>query len=678
MLLTPADIGFMLSAAGYFAFAVLLLTVRTNNAQKYLLSSYVALSIVWSAYYVVSATVPYSNDITFLLETSHKMVLAIFLLSALQRSDLTLKQMLFQRKNQLAIFACLLWLLIGTVLVNSLSIRLLAALLLTIVILAMVEALYRQAGVYKWQFKPLVIALGVSLLLDFYLLAEAALLGNINLQTWQARGYVHVVLLPFLVVAVKRIKSWGINVYVSRDIVLQSSLLLAAGIYLCLLAIVGYYLSFVGGNWSTLLQVVFVVAGSAVLGTLMFSHQLRRRGRVFIEKHFFANTFDYREKWVALTQELRQIEFSSNNAASVCLQAWCHAVGYSHGAILRSHHDGLKILASQGKFQFNSAEQSAAKALVAALRSKYWLFDLTDQRDPQAQQVLQQTALQPQQLSFSIMLPIYQNSTLWGLCLLGAEANEKLKLNWELRDYLSAVSEQISSYLFMDEASRHLSENAQFAAFSRMSAFVVHDLKNVKAQIDMLLKNAEKHRHNPEFVDDAFATIGAMQSRLQHMLSQLMHKQQNTQHKKPTNIANLLEKLIQERCQRPPIPQLLTKGNAELAIDAERFSNVLFHLIDNAQCATPASGSVQVSVDQILADNIGQQIEIQIIDTGCGMSEDFIRDRLFKPFDTTKGNAGMGIGAYDALTFVEQCGGKLLVHSIPAVGTTFRILLPLH
>lgn len=669
-----ADIGFLLSAIGYLAFAVLLLTVRTNNAQKYLLSSYVVLSICWSLYYAVEQGAPFYDNLSFLLETSHKMLLALFLLAALQRSDLNLLQLLQQRKNQLVIAAFGLWLLTGSLLLTALSVRLLAALLLTIVILALVEALYRQAGVYKWQFKPLVIALGVSLLLDFYLLAEAALLGNINLQTWQARGYVHVLLLPFFVVAVKRIKSWGINVYVSRDIVLQSSLLLAAGIYLCILAVVGYYLSFVGGNWSTLLQVVFVVAGSALLGTLMFSHELRRKGRVFIEKHFFANTFDYREKWVGLSRELRQIEFARNNTAHVCLQAWCHAIGYSHGAILRVQNDGFALLASQGKFRFDAPEQAAASAMLGALRNRYWLFDLTDTKDPQAQQVLQQSAVQSSQLSFSIMLPIYQHATLWGLCLLGAESSEKLKLNWELRDYLSAVSEQISSYLFMDEASRHLSENAQFAAFSRMSAFVVHDLKNVKAQIDMLLKNAEKHRHNPDFVDDAFDTIGAMQSRLQHMLSQLMQKQPNQQQKKLTNVAALLEKLLSERCQqRQPYPVLQVLNDAELAIDAERFSNVLFHLIDNAQSATAADGAVTICIN-----SDGRQLEIQIRDTGCGMTAEFIRDRLFKPFDTTKGNAGMGIGAYDALTFVEQSGGKLLVNSIPGSGTTFTILLPLH
>jgi putative PEP-CTERM system histidine kinase len=211
-------------------------------------------------------------------------------------------------------------------------------------------------------------------------------------------------------------------------------------------------------------------------------------------------------------------------------------------------------------------------------------------------------------------------------------------------------------------------------AFSRMSAFVVHDLKNIKAQIDMLLKNAKKHRHNPEFVDDAFETIEAMQSRLQNMLSQLTNKQTGTEQKKLIRLGEFLHTLIQQRCNsNEPTPSLTIEQDGELMIDAERFANILFHLIDNAQQATPALGFVRL---HLKAES--EQIELQIADSGCGMSTEFIRDRLFKPFDTTKGNAGMGIGAYDALTFVQSLHGQLTVESEPGIGTTFTIRLPIH
>ena len=669
---TPGQLGFLLAAVGYLLFWGLQLTVKMQTTQRSLLLLYTLISVLWATLNGFYPHLVFGTGLSFVIETLHKSCLLLFLLSALSKTDISLTLWFQQRKIQITSLVLICWLIAGTQIPVESGVRLLGTLLLVIIMLAMVETLYRKAGNQKWQFKPLIIATGICLLLDFYLLAEAALLNKINLQTWQARGFVHLFMLPFLIIAVKRIKSWGINVYVSRDIVFQSSLVLAAGIYLILLAIVGYYLSYIGGDWTTLLQVVFVVAGTALLGTLVFSDSLRRRSKVFIEKHFFANTFDYREKWVELTRELKQIEFASQNTARVCLDAWCHAIGYSHGALVKINHDQFSLLATKGQLTPGDAEFKALQLVTQELRNKQWLLDFSDPTDPIVSQL--KAELSEHSLAFSFVIPVLKNNQLWGFCLLQSTVNEKLKLNWELRDYLNAVTEQIASYLFMDEASKTLSENAQFVAFSRMSAFVVHDLKNVKAQIDMLLKNAQKHRHNPEFVDDAFATIEAMQSRLQNMLAQLTNKQTGQEQIKKTAIGPLLQTLITERCHGSlPTPALTLHTDCLVTIDAERFSNVLFHLIDNAQQATADDGSVTVSV---LCQQ--EQLCIKISDTGCGMSKEFIQNRLFKPFDTTKGNAGMGIGAYDALTFVQQQQGQLLVSSEVGQGTTFTILLPLN
>jgi signal transduction histidine kinase len=59
------------------------------------------------------------------------------------------------------------------------------------------------------------------------------------------------------------------------------------------------------------------------------------------------------------------------------------------------------------------------------------------------------------------------------------------------------------------------------------------------------------------------------------------------------------------------------------------------------------------------------------------MDEDFIRNRLFKPFFTTKASRGMGIGAYQAREYVRSLGGTLHVDSTPGEGTVFAIELPL-
>ena len=59
------------------------------------------------------------------------------------------------------------------------------------------------------------------------------------------------------------------------------------------------------------------------------------------------------------------------------------------------------------------------------------------------------------------------------------------------------------------------------------------------------------------------------------------------------------------------------------------------------------------------------------------MEREFVQSRLFKPFDTTKGNAGMGIGAYEAEQYVRGLGGSIGVESTPGEGTEFSVFLPL-
>ena len=124
---------------------------------------------------------------------------------------------------------------------------------------------------------------------------------------------------------------------------------------------------------------------------------------------------------------------------------------------------------------------------------------------------------------------------------------------------------------------------------------------------------------------------------------------------------------------KEPVPTLnINDIGTSLAVDAEQFTMVLTHLIGNAQDATPSDGNVSVTIQESEG-----QIVIVIADTGCGMTPEFMRDRLFKPFDSTKGAQGMGIGAYQAREFVRNLGGELAVDSVLSKGTTITMTVPI-
>jgi signal transduction histidine kinase len=94
--------------------------------------------------------------------------------------------------------------------------------------------------------------------------------------------------------------------------------------------------------------------------------------------------------------------------------------------------------------------------------------------------------------------------------------------------------------------------------------------------------------------------------------------------------------------------------------------------VRNAQDATPSAGRIEVRLG---AD--GGMARIEVEDTGCGMDPDFIRSELFKPFRSTKGAKGMGIGAYQIRETLRAAGGDVEVLSEVGKGTTVRMSLPL-
>jgi signal transduction histidine kinase len=106
-------------------------------------------------------------------------------------------------------------------------------------------------------------------------------------------------------------------------------------------------------------------------------------------------------------------------------------------------------------------------------------------------------------------------------------------------------------------------------------------------------------------------------------------------------------------------------------MDRDKLASALTHLVRNAQDATPAAGEIKV-----LLERDRGELVITVSDTGCGMAPDFVRHRLFRPFDSTKGAQGMGIGAYQVRELVRSAGGRLDVVSKVGAGTVFTLRLP--
>jgi putative PEP-CTERM system histidine kinase len=200
----------------------------------------------------------------------------------------------------------------------------------------------------------------------------------------------------------------------------------------------------------------------------------------------------------------------------------------------------------------------------------------------------------------------------------------------------------------------------------------MHDLRHLVAQLALVVQNAARHRSNPAFFDDAIRTIDDSVKRMNRLMDSLRTGTVTDQNQR-VDLTELCREAVRRCGNREPRPAV-TAFEPNIAIIANRDSllHAIEHVIRNAQDATPPSGSVVLALKRS-----GQRAVIHIKDTGSGMNREFVRHRLFRPFDTTKGERGMGIGAYEVREFVRRCGGEVSIESAPGMGTRFTMSLPL-
>ncbi|WP_395344760.1 XrtA/PEP-CTERM system histidine kinase PrsK [Ningiella sp. W23] len=680
------NLGYGLSALAYGLLLLMLFAVRNAGLAKYLLMFATLMTCLWSLTHLGYLNLELGQENLLKYDGIRQWVWMLFIAACL-RNQFSGFLRFISRPETLAIMALPTLVIVSAVfefLPSTWQFSLHTVLALQSLVL--LELVYRQADKEKWAFKPLVLYLGALSLFDFVTYANATMVDELSWNFFAARGYIYVAMMPFLVLAIRRIKHWGIDIFVSREVVLNSTLLLVAGFYLLAMAALGYVVKYLGGSWSLPVQMALGLVSLVLLVSVFMSHQFRNTIKVFITKNFYANQYDYRAQWVKLTKRLASSDDDIDSVYQTALEGYLEGIGYAQGCIVKvqktplGEHKAQIVAELKGDKKIDNAELlSMLGPILSFCEQQHWVIDFDELKaKPDLYEKMTKREEYIKGFDYQLAVPIYQNEVLWGMVFMRALEHEKRSLNWELRDYISALTDQISHFIFHAESSSALAENAQFAAFNRMSAFVVHDLKNVLAQINLILSNAQQHKDNPEFIADTFETLEYTQERMDKMLKQLTNKTKEASPSagsdKTSNIQDVLQRLISTKCAaQKPHPTLLSSDPIEIKIDTDKFTNVMYHLIHNAQQATSEDGRVDVQ-----AQLSSESIIISIKDDGVGMSQQFIQQRLFKPFDTTKGNAGMGIGAYDAKHYIEEIGGSIEVHSELEKGTEFVVRLPIN
>ncbi len=546
---------------------------------------------------------------------------------------------------------------------------------LTVIGLHLIEQFYRNARLdQRWRIKFLCFALGLLFAYDLYIYLDALLFDQVRVDLWQARGAVTAMLAPFIAVAAARNPDWSVDIFISRQVVYQSAALLVTGGYLLLVGIGSYYIEYYGGEWGEVGQILFMMAALLMLMSVVFSGQMRARLKVFLSKNFFNYVYDYRQEWLRLINTLADNHTGLSLGQRVILGLG-QVVESPSGVLWLTEPSGrLVYRASYGDPGIDVPVIEANDPLVVFVRDKEWVVNFEEllTRRELYEDLNWPNWLEPHRHAW-LLVPLWNTEqALQGLVLLTRPRTE-IAWNWEVIDMLKSTGSLAASYLALEEAASALAEARQFEGFNRLSAFVIHDLKNLVAQLSLVVCNAEKHRDNPEFMRDAITTVEHAVGRMNSLMSQLRNSSPAAA-AAPVDLCGVLKEVLETRKKQAPLPALEIKGvGIMVTANRDRLASALEHVIHNAQDAAGKGGYVKVCL--CVPDANTAMVEVE--DNGCGMDPDFIRTRLFRPFDTTKGLTGMGIGAYESREYIRSMGGDLTVRSEPGKGSSFLFTIPL-
>lgn len=549
---------------------------------------------------------------------------------------------------------------------------LILSLSLPVIGLMLVEQLFRTvADDSVWSIKPLCVAMAGQFAFDIYLFSDALMFSRFDDDALNLRGFIHAMTIPLLLIATRRSKDWTTKIRLSQKAVFHSATLLIAGAYLLFMAGVGYYVRYFGGEWGRALQLALLCAAVLGLGILVASGSMRAKLRVLVGKHFFTYRYDYREEWLRFTQTLAT-QSSPEAMGQQVIRGLANMVESPAGG-LWLQETGQTGFRQTARWNIPLMEEmvSGDSPIPEFLANSGWVVNLEEYRCfPGRYGDLEIPRWLSELPNAWLIIPLMINRNMIGFVILASSRTE-IDVNWEVNDLLRTAGCQAAGFLANMQATEALLEVRKFDAFNKMSAFVVHDLKNIVTQLALMLKNAERHRDNPEFQQDMLMTVEHAVERMRQLMMQLREGATPPGTACGVNLYDVIERIHKEKMAQGRSVALRIKERLSTRGHEERLERVIGHLVQNALDATPPENDVWVSLERR-----GDRAILEVGDTGHGMSQEFIRERLFKPFQSTKA-AGMGIGAYESSQYIRELGGEMQVDSEPGQGTRMTVVLPL-
>lgn len=450
------------------------------------------------------------------------------------------------------------------------------------------------------------------------------------------------------------------------------SLLLISG-YLAAMVLVTKSLALIGGDIARTSQIMFLAVAIFAAVIALPSPRLRGWLQVMVTKHLFQHRYDYREEWLRFTRTIGRSGTGNASLEERAVKALADITDSPAGLLLMPNEEAQLELTARWNWPTIEVPAVAADYGFSGLLEQHNLVLALDEArrgvDHHGEQALVPAWLIEADDAWALV-PLPHFDRLVGVIVL-ARPRALRQLDWEDFDLLRVAGQQLASYLAEQAGQQALMDASRFDEFNRRMAFVMHDIKNLVSQLSLLAANAEKHADKPAFRADMLVTLRNSTDKLSALLARLGRYGSGQGHERSAFNLVELARGVAERF-RAVRPVALTRDEPVMVIgNREALEQALIHLVQNAIDAS--APDMPVFLD---AATEGFNGTIDVVDTGHGMSPEFVRTGLFKPFVSSK-QGGFGIGAFEARELVRAMGGRVAVESREGFGSRFSIVLPL-
>lgn len=511
-----------------------------------------------------------------------------------------------------------------------------------------------------WKIKLEIIGLAtiVSVLTFYY--SQALLFRTINMNYLVLRSFLYVVAAALIVYS-QITRSGNVRVEITRQTSCRFLVLMVVGIYFTVIGFWQEGMDHFGVSFHRTVAISFVFIVGIGLSILLLSYKIRRKVTVVIHKKFFQHKYDYRTQWLQFTEQISTAR-TGDELFQRILVAYCDTFGIS-GAGMFLYDGNRRGYSMSARFEMEAIHDviDQDNSLVRFMRDRAWVFSTKDNKT----EISDESARFLLSKSISFIVPLFDGSRLDGFIILGSVLNNEEIYIYEDFDLMKTFARQATMAIQHQKLSEQMAQSREIEAIGKLSTFVVHDLKNLVANLSLIVLNAVKHLDNPDFQSDMLKTLGNTVSKMQKLIGTLKNLKQKELNLQPVDLLQLASNTAQLIAGH----QVAVSGSPEtVRIDEIEMQNVIMNLIINGIEASQPGIPIAIEVGRSASGPF-----IKVTDHGSGMSAEYIRTELFKPFRTTK-NQGLGIGMYQCQQVVRAHGGCIEVNSEEGVGSVFTIL----